>query len=558
MREHLKAAMMSELEDDHPLVEDAPALMFNCENMARQVLRQLRCYRQFNTKKSFMELLIESALSYTDLKDNLAKEYSDITYKKISKRSAPSSSQCESSQEVNDSGTTDNFASKASQGKGESNNGSVTVTGADRGDEVEETPRKRARTDQSEEGAENSPEGESVCGSSTKKHKKKKKSKKKKAKKHKSEAVVFTSHNATELNFNLPTNFEFDDDDDSDQEEQSLNGKKEEEEKERKPSADSLDFLKDDDEDDDGALAEQRKSDNSSADSDIAAYDPAAREEEKKKYIARLEAKLGATMTPSNSSSREVQEANEFAIRAQLMKQKLNEKRAKMLTTESDSINTTIEPTDRVLLLFMVEGNPVTKIKVKGEMPLQVPFEFLQKKFKLSDSFELYADDRRLNREAGASENFLTPNQLIMVKDSKEIALGLEKQNQRYMDRIRAVQRPSLSSEEQELINLGSKTSSAELEERYSSLSKNNEQKSTSQPKEQRCRIFVRGADKSQEKYDIGMDDKMDKLLKAYAKIKSVSPSKIILQFDGQKIRSNDTPRTLDMEDEDIVDATIK
>jgi len=74
----------------------------------------------------------------------------------------------------------------------------------------------------------------------------------------------------------------------------------------------------------------------------------------------------------------------------------------------------------------------------------------------------------------------------------------------------------------------------------------------------QQVRIHVRlTSDNSIEKFQVQKDMEFKKLYEAYAKKKGVPRKKLKLEFDGLMIGDNETPEALDMDDEDLIDATI-
>jgi small ubiquitin-related modifier len=50
----------------------------------------------------------------------------------------------------------------------------------------------------------------------------------------------------------------------------------------------------------------------------------------------------------------------------------------------------------------------------------------------------------------------------------------------------------------------------------------------------------------------------LGKLMSAYCDRKGQSPSSIRFLFDGQRVNDSDTPKTLGMEDDDVIDALLQ
>ncbi|XP_038891511.1 uncharacterized protein LOC120080907 [Benincasa hispida] len=71
--------------------------------------------------------------------------------------------------------------------------------------------------------------------------------------------------------------------------------------------------------------------------------------------------------------------------------------------------------------------------------------------------------------------------------------------------------------------------------------------------------ISVRDSDKEELKqFRLFVDDKFERLFKMYADKHKIDPKNLIFVFDGDKVGPDDTPVSLGMEDDDMIEVNIK
>jgi len=73
----------------------------------------------------------------------------------------------------------------------------------------------------------------------------------------------------------------------------------------------------------------------------------------------------------------------------------------------------------------------------------------------------------------------------------------------------------------------------------------------------ERLNIHVKDGDGTSLQFKAKMNMPMKKLMEAYCSNKSADPKSYRFLFDGERIRADDTPASLAMEDEDEIDAII-
>lgn len=74
-----------------------------------------------------------------------------------------------------------------------------------------------------------------------------------------------------------------------------------------------------------------------------------------------------------------------------------------------------------------------------------------------------------------------------------------------------------------------------------------------------RKKILISVQDKDgQKQFRMYKDDKFEKLFKMYAKKIEVEVEKITFSFDGDRVAPNATPESLDLEDDDMLEANLK
>lgn len=80
------------------------------------------------------------------------------------------------------------------------------------------------------------------------------------------------------------------------------------------------------------------------------------------------------------------------------------------------------------------------------------------------------------------------------------------------------------------------------------------------EPKGEADRISLRvvGQDGGEVFFKIRNNTPMAKLFKAYTERKSINPNSIRFLFDGQRINETDTPKSLGMEENDVIDALLQ
>ncbi|XP_004497023.1 uncharacterized protein [Cicer arietinum] len=100
---------------------------------------------------------------------------------------------------------------------------------------------------------------------------------------------------------------------------------------------------------------------------------------------------------------------------------------------------------------------------------------------------------------------------------------------------------------------------SAEMENFNSLLSPTDTvSEKTSKPSE-RAKILISVQDKDETKQiRMFMDDKFERIIKTYADKRKCDLKQIVLSFDGDKISSSETPASLGMEDDDIIEVHVK
>ncbi|KAA8524746.1 hypothetical protein F0562_011169 [Nyssa sinensis] len=69
--------------------------------------------------------------------------------------------------------------------------------------------------------------------------------------------------------------------------------------------------------------------------------------------------------------------------------------------------------------------------------------------------------------------------------------------------------------------------------------------------------IKVKAQDGSEVMFKIKRSTQLKKLMKAYCDRQSVEPNSIAFLFDGRRIRGEQTPDELEMEDDDEIDAML-
>lgn len=80
----------------------------------------------------------------------------------------------------------------------------------------------------------------------------------------------------------------------------------------------------------------------------------------------------------------------------------------------------------------------------------------------------------------------------------------------------------------------------------------------TSKPSE-RAKILISVQDKDETKQiRMYMDDRFERIIKTHAEKMKCDLKQIVLSFDGDKISSSQTPASLDMEDNDIIEVHVK
>ncbi|MED6137515.1 hypothetical protein PIB30_118746 [Stylosanthes scabra] len=91
-----------------------------------------------------------------------------------------------------------------------------------------------------------------------------------------------------------------------------------------------------------------------------------------------------------------------------------------------------------------------------------------------------------------------------------------------------------------------------------SKSSMNDTSEKTSKPTE-RPKILISIQDKGERKpVRVYRDDKFDRIFKMYAEKLGCDQKQIVLSFDGDKISPSETPDTLGMEDDDIIEVHVK
>lgn len=75
----------------------------------------------------------------------------------------------------------------------------------------------------------------------------------------------------------------------------------------------------------------------------------------------------------------------------------------------------------------------------------------------------------------------------------------------------------------------------------------------------ERAKILISVQDKDETKQiRMFMDDRFERIIKTYAEKMKCDLKQIVLSFDGDKISSSQTPASLDMEDNDIIEVHVK
>ncbi|XP_023541755.1 uncharacterized protein LOC111801815 [Cucurbita pepo subsp. pepo] len=71
--------------------------------------------------------------------------------------------------------------------------------------------------------------------------------------------------------------------------------------------------------------------------------------------------------------------------------------------------------------------------------------------------------------------------------------------------------------------------------------------------------ISVRDSDKEElQQFRLFVDDKFERLFKMYADKLKIDPKSLVFVFDGDKVGPDDTPVSLGMEDDDMIEVNIK
>jgi len=70
--------------------------------------------------------------------------------------------------------------------------------------------------------------------------------------------------------------------------------------------------------------------------------------------------------------------------------------------------------------------------------------------------------------------------------------------------------------------------------------------------------LKVRLGTEQPNKFRLKKSAPLEKIFQALAEKKKVEPTRVKLMFDGESISPEQTPEDLDMEDEDLIDASIK
>ncbi|KAJ3670849.1 hypothetical protein LUZ60_008275 [Juncus effusus] len=79
------------------------------------------------------------------------------------------------------------------------------------------------------------------------------------------------------------------------------------------------------------------------------------------------------------------------------------------------------------------------------------------------------------------------------------------------------------------------------------------------EPIQERQKIVISIQDKDgQKQYCIYKDDKFEKLFKIYAKKVNLKAEDLVFSFDGDKVARNQTPISLDLEDNDMLEVHVK
>ncbi|KAJ1382934.1 Ubiquitin-like domain superfamily [Sesbania bispinosa] len=88
--------------------------------------------------------------------------------------------------------------------------------------------------------------------------------------------------------------------------------------------------------------------------------------------------------------------------------------------------------------------------------------------------------------------------------------------------------------------------------------SKDGVSEKTSEPSE-RAKIVISVQDKDETKQiRMFMDDKFERIVKTYAEKLRCDMKQIVLSFDGDKISLSETPASLGMEDNDMIEVHVK
>lgn len=70
--------------------------------------------------------------------------------------------------------------------------------------------------------------------------------------------------------------------------------------------------------------------------------------------------------------------------------------------------------------------------------------------------------------------------------------------------------------------------------------------------------VKVRDQDGQEMVFKIKGHTKMAKVIDAYCKAQGIDPASRRFTIEGQRIQNNDTPESLEMEDEDVVDVFVE
>lgn len=74
----------------------------------------------------------------------------------------------------------------------------------------------------------------------------------------------------------------------------------------------------------------------------------------------------------------------------------------------------------------------------------------------------------------------------------------------------------------------------------------------------QQIQLKVRGQDGSDTTFKVKKETRFEKIIAAYANQKGIAANSFRLMFDGKRINANDTPKMLELEDDDVVDCIME